>query len=481
MSDDLKSRTFRGVFWSFFERFSVQGVQFVLGIVLARLLLPSDYGIIAMLAIFMSISQVFIDGGFSSALIQCSDRTARDYSTVFYMNLGISLLCYAALYLGAPAIAAFYDQPLLVPVTRVYALNLVLNSLVAVHRVQLTIDLNFKVQSKISLGAAVLSGLAGIAAAWAGWGVWALVVQMLCSAAVNVLLSYYYVRWLPGWTFSGASFRKLFLFGSKLLAASLINSVYTNLYTLVIGKKFPPASLGVYTRADQFAQFTSTNIAGILSRVFFPVLSRFQDDDERLKRVYSKYIQLSAFLVFPLILGLCGVARPLILLLLTEKWSGSILLLQILCAGCLWTCITTINLNLLYVKGRSDLVLRLEVIKKSVALLILLATIPFGLIAICAGLSVYSFLAFYMNTYYTRKLLDYGFLRQLRELFPYLFLSLVVLAEALLLSRFVESHLLSLILSLLLCSATYIVLGYLLRVSALDELFQLVFKRSCYR
>ena len=474
----LKSQTVHGVVWSFIERFSVQIVQFVLGIIIARLLSPDEYGLIGMLAIFISISQVFIDGGVSTALIQRQDRDEVDFSTVFYINLAISFFCYFLLFCGAPLIASFYNQPLLIAITRVYSITLVINSLAAVNKVKLVIALDFKTQSKISFGAACISGLIGALCAWKGLGVWALVIQMFISSLVNVFLSFYYVKWFPSWIFSLSSFNKLFSFGSKLLIASLISNVYTNLYTLVIGKKFSTFSLGLYSRADQFAQFTSSNIAGILSRVSFPILSQIQNDDERLINVYKKYIQMSALIVFPLILGLCGIAKPLILLLLTETWIDCVLLLQILCFSYLWNCVVTVNLNLLNVKGRSDLVLKLEIVKKSIAFIILAISLFFNLVVICIGLVVYSFIALYMNTYYTKKLLNYGFKMQLKELLPYLLLALLIMCEALFFSCYISNSLLSIVISLIVCPVTYIVICYKTRLDAFVELENMIKKSN---
>jgi len=481
MVSDLKSKTIHGVAWSFVERFSVQAIQFILGIILARLLSPNDYGLIAMLVVFISISQVFIDGGFSSALVQRQYRSEMDFSTAFYTNLGISIICYLLLFIFAPIIASFYHQPLLISITRIYSINLILNSLVAIHKVKLIISVDFKTQSKISFTSALISGIIGIICAYVGYGVWALIIQALFLALFNVLLSFYYVRWLPILNFSISSFKSLFSFGSKLLIASLISNVYTNLYALVIGKKFSSSSLGMYSRADQFAQFTSSNIANILARVSFPVLSQIQNDNERLISVYRRYIQISALLVFPLILGLCGIAKPLILLLLTEKWSGCIILLQILCFSYLWNCVVTVNLNLLNVKGRSDLVLKLEIIKKVIAFLILIISLSFDLIGICIGLVVYSLIALYLNTYYTKKILNYGFKKQFVELLPYLLLSLLIMCEALFFSHFISSYLLSIILSIIICSLTYIVLCYYFRLSAFTELVSLLWFKQKFR
>ena len=317
--EDLKEKTVRGVPWSFVERFSVQGVTFILELIIARLVGPDNFGLIAMLAIFMSVSQVFIDGGFSSALIQRQERTEADFSTVFYINIGISLVLYLLLFACAPLIATFFNQPILAPVTRVYSLNLVVNSLVAVNKTKLTIAVDFKTQSKISFFSAFLSGTLGVVLAYLGWGVWAIVWQTLACAALNVVLSFYYVRWFPRSRFSSASFHRLFSYGSKLLVANLISSVYAKIYDVVVGKKFSANRLGLYSRADKFNQFASSNISGILQRVSFPVLSRIQDDDTRLLSAYRKYLQMSALVVFPLIMGLCGIARPLIEILLGQE------------------------------------------------------------------------------------------------------------------------------------------------------------------
>ena len=474
MSNNIKSQTIKGVIWSTIERFSMQGVQFILGIIMARLLTPDDYGLIGMIYVFMSISQVFIDGGFTNALIQKQNRNETDFSTVFYVNLIISIFFYLLLFASAPLIAEYYNQPLLTDITRVYSINLILNSLVAVNRTKLMIAVDFKTQTKISFSAALISGIIGVCCALIGYGVWALVIQTLISAILNIILSFYFVRWIPLWTFSFTSFKNLFSYGSKLLVSSLISNIYSNLYVFFIGKKFSTYSLGLYTRADHFAQFASSNLGNILSRVSFPVLSQIQDDNERLIHAYRKYIQMSAFIIFPIILGLCGIAKPLILILLSEKWMDCIILLQILSFSYLWNCITTINLNLLNVKGRSDLVLRLEIIKKSIAFTILFISLFYDLETICWGSAIYAFIAFYLNTYYTKKILNYGFVKQFTEILPYLFTSIIIMVEALLISRYIDQSILSLCLSLIICPITYISICLFMRFDAAMEFLHII-------
>jgi len=455
MKDQLKQKATYGVFWSAVERYSLQVVQFLLQLIIARILTPHDYGLIGMLAIFMGISQVFIDGGFSNALIQKTDRNEKDYNTVFYINFGISVIIYVLLYYAAPFIASYYDQPLLTPITRIYSINLIINSLAAVNKVKLTVKVDFKTQSKISLGAAVISGVAGIICAYQGMGVWALVVQMLLNSFINVILSFFYVRWWPKLIFSIESFNRLFKFGSKLLIASLIHSLYENLYNLFIGKRYSSDTLGHFTRAQQFTNFAGSNVSAILRRVSFPILSEIQNDDQRLMSTYKKYIKTATWVTFPMLLGLCSVAKPLVLVLLTDKWLQCVPYLQILCFAMLWDTVTQVNLNLLYVKGHSDWVLRLEIIKKSIAFTILFISLGFNMYVICLGKAVYSIIALYLNTHYTKKLFNYGFLAQMKDLLPQLLLSLLMFGCCLLTSYSISNALVGLIVSILLGVAIY--------------------------
>lgn len=419
MTDGLKTKTVHGVLWSALERFSLQGIQFIINIIMARLLSPSDYGLIAMLAIFLQISQAFIDSGFTNALIQRKDRTETDFSTVFYFNVVIAGVFYLILFVSAPWIADFYHMPALVVITRIIALNLVISALSAVHKTKLTINIDFKTQSKASLSAAVISGIIGIWMAYVGWGVWALVIQTLLNSLLLTLLLYYFLHWKPLWVFSMDSFERLFSFGSKLLVSGLIHTIYHNMYALVIGRKFSAKDLGYYMRAEQFAIFPSSNLNAVISRVTFPVLSNIQDDTERLAESYRKYIRFSSFLIFPLMIGLAALAKPVVTLLLTEKWLGVVVLLQILCFDWMFDHLSVINLNLLYVKGRSDLALRLEIVKKIIATTILFSSIPFGLIGMCGGRVLYSLIATYLNTYYTKSLIGLSLRNQIRDIAPY--------------------------------------------------------------
>ena len=379
MSDDLKQKTVKGVSWSFVEQVLARGVNFATGILLARLLSPSDFGLVGMLGIFIAIAQLFIDSGLGGALVRTKNPSDNDYSTVFVINLALSIVFYALLYVIAPYVASFYGQPILKSLLRVVALMLVIGSLSSVPGLLLTIRVDFKTKAFISLTTSVLSGVICIYCAYNGMGVWALVAQTLASSLVCTIVTLLAVRWIPKLVFSRESFKNLFSYSSKMLVASLISIIYENSYGLVIGKRFTAADLGQYSQAGKFPGVANGIITSAVNRVSFPILSQLQDDNERLLRVYEKYIQLTCFLIFPLLMGICGCAKPLITFLVTDKWLACVPLMQIICFGLLANSITTINLNLLYVKGRSDLVLRLEIIKKIIAFGILFITMFFNI------------------------------------------------------------------------------------------------------
>lgn len=424
MSKSLKRKTVSGVIWSGIERFSVQGVQFLIMIIMARLLTPKDYGLVGMLTIFIAIAQTLIDSGFSQALIRKQNRTETDNSTVFYFNIIVGLFIYLIFYLTAPVVADFYQTPLLTSIMRVMSLGVIFNSLAVVQRALLTIRIDFKTQAKASLIAAISSGITGIIMAYKGFGVWSIVTQQLTNLGLNTLLLWIFAKWHPKEKFSKNSFRELFTFGSKLLASGLLDTLYKNIYLIVIGKLFTASKLGYYTRAQQFSDFPSSNLTGILQRVTYPVLCTIQDDKEKLTHAYRKFLRISAFIIFPLMVGLSAIAEPFILLLLKEQWHFAATILQIICFAAMWYPIHAINLNLLQVEGRSDLFLKLEVIKKIVGIIILCITIPLGLIAMCYGQIASSLIALAINTYYTGKLINVGFICQMKDLTPTLILVL---------------------------------------------------------
>ena len=477
MSNSLKQVATKGVLWSSIERFSVQGIQFVIMIIMARLLTPEDYGLVGMLTIFLAVSQSLIDSGFSQALIRKQNRTEVDNSTVFYFNIAVGLALYLLFYISAPWVADFYGLPELSLVMRVVCLGIIFNSLAVVQRALLTVRIDFKTQAKASLIAAVISGMTGIILAYTGFGVWALVCQQLVNLGINTLLLWIFSKWKTMRTYSWKSFRELFSFGSKLLASGLLDTTYNNIYPIVIGKVFSAGDLGHYTRAQQFSVFPSSNITGILQRVTYPVLCSIQNDIDRLRGVYRKFLKLSAYVVFPLMTGLAAVSFPFIRIVLGEKWIFCAALLQIICFSMMWYPIHAINLNLLQVQGRSDLFLRLEIIKKAIGVSSICLTIPLGLKAMCFGGVVSSLLCLVINTFYTGKLIQVGFIMQMRDLFPTLVVSLLMFVLVLSLQWMTENLYAQLLGGIILGSGFYLAVTRILRFQELQELFSLFSKR----
>lgn len=422
--ESLKHKTVKGTAWSMVERFSVQGVMFVVMILMARVLTPADYGLVGMVAIFIAISQSLVDSGFSQALIRKQDRTETDNSTVFYFNVAVGLALYLLLFFCAPLIARFYNEPLLVPITRLVSLSIVINSLVVVQRALLITRIDFKTQAKASFVAAITSGAVGLTMAYTGFGVWSIVWYQLTNIAVNVGLLTLMARWHPRRLYSWKSFRELFSFGSKLALSGIINTLYNNIYLLVIGKVYKAADLGYYTRAHHFAELPSSTMTNVLQRVTYPVMCTIQDDLPRLTDIYMRLLRISGYIIFPLMMALAAVSKPLILAILNPQWEFAAELLTIICFTMMWYPIHAINLNLLQVRGRSDLFLRLEIIKKIISVGVLCATVPFGLVVMCIGSVFNSILALAINTYYTGKLINIGFFKQIKALMPTLLLSL---------------------------------------------------------
>lgn len=476
MSDSLKRKTVSGVVWSAIERFSTQGVQFVIEIAMARVLLPSDYGMIGMLAIFLAISRSFIDSGFSNALIQKKNVSENDFSTVFYFNIIIAVLFYGLIYCSAPLIARFYDMPDLILVTRVISLTLIISSFSIVSRTILVIEVNFKTQAKISLYSAIISGVIGVCLAYNNYGVWALVWQSLINYSLQTILFFIYLRWHPTLVFSIESFKSLFSFGSKLLMATLLGTIYENLYTIVIGKKYKATELGYYTKSEQLVKFPSTNIAGIISRVSFPILSKIQDDNIKLKTAYEKYLSLSSYVIFPLMLGIGALTDPLIRFVLTDEWIGMVLIFQILILDWVWDPICKININLLLVKGLSNLVLRLEIIKRIISISILvISMLNFGIIGICVGRVIYSLISVYLNSYYTGKQINgLNYWNQMKIIMPYFIVSLVMSVVVWGVSLLVVTPLAKLLLGGFVGVAFYLFISCILKLTALSDLLLII-------
>lgn len=421
--ESLKQKTVKGMGWSAIDQVSRMGIQFIVGIVLARLLSPDEYGLIGILTIFITVFTFVCDSGFTNALIRKKDAKDIDYSTVFYVNLGLSVVMALALFLCAPFIAKFFERPELVSLTQVMSSVVVINALAIVQRARLTKAVDFKTQTKITLISSVISGIVGITMAYTGFGVWALVGQQITAQAVNTILLWIYNKWLPKLEFSIASFKEMWAFGWKLLVSGLIDTTWTEIYQVVIGKCYTPATLGLYTRATQFTKMFSSNLNGVIQRVSFPVLAEMQDDKVRLKNGYKRVIRCTMLPTFVLMLGLAACAKPMVLFLIGEKWLGCVPFIQLVCFSSMLYPLHSLNLNMLQVQGRSDLFLRLEIIKKCVAVGPLLLGIFIDIYWMISGSVLTSFFAYYLNAYYSGPFLNYSIKEQVKDIFPSFFVA----------------------------------------------------------
>ena len=390
----------------------------MVGLVLARLLTPSEYGIMAILTIFIAVSNSIVDSGFSNALIRKTDARQIDYNTVFFFNLVVSPALYVVLYLAAPAISRFFKEPLLVEVMRVIGWVLVINALAIIPRTLFVKEVNFKTQTKVSLIASVSSGVIGIGMALIGMGVWSLVGQQLSRQLLNTLFLWIYSTWRPIWEFSVQSFRELFGFGSKLLLSGLLDTVFKEIYSLVIGRCYTSAQLGQYTRASQFNQIFSSNLTTVIQRVSYPVLSSIQDESDRLREAYRKVIKSTMLITFACMLGLAAVAKPLIVILIGEKWMPAVGFLQIICFSGMLYPLHAINLNILQVKGRSDLFLKLEIIKRIIAVGPLILGVLLSIEYMLWGSVFTSLIAYFLNSYYSANLINYPTKEQIKDILP---------------------------------------------------------------
>ncbi len=477
MSKSFKQKAITGVAWTSVERFTQQIIQFVIGIAIARILAPQDYGIIGMTAIFFAVATTFIDSGFGSALIQNKNRNETDYSTCFYFNVIVGVILYVILWLASPTIADFYRTPILCDVTRVLGLTMLVNSLSISQTAKMTVEMRFKEMAIISIVTQFGTGLIGLYLAYIGWGVWALVFQQLSSCIARLLMMELFLKWYPRLVFSKASFKHMFSYGSKILCSGLINTIYNNLYTLVIGKAFSAKEVGYYNRGNQFAILPTTTILSIFMKVAFPLMAEVQDDVEKLKTAYKKFLRVPLFVLYPILFGLIALAKPLILVLLGEKWLPAVPLLQVLCIGSFFDPLTNINLNILYVKGRTDLVLRLELIKKPIAFILLFSMIPLGLWWLCFGRAIYGFIAYSFNCYYTGKFINFGFWKQMYYNVPVLLKSGLMGALCYGCLYVFDKPLVQLLVGIVVGIFSYFIMAFVTKDETLNDVKQIIQKK----
>ena len=424
--ENLRNKALRGAMWTFLDQVGTRGISFVIGIILARLLAPAEYGLLGMVAVFTAVAWMFIDSGFSQAMVRKPNLTEEDKLTAFWYSLGMGFLMYLILFFSAPYIADFYNQPKLTSIVRVVSIPLLASPFSSIPNLMFTRDINFKVTTKISFVCTIMSGIVGIFMAFAGYGVWALIFQGLTSGLISVIMRNFYCRWHLRFVFSKNSFHYLWGFGNKMLISSMINTIYTNIYPIVIGKFFSPAILGQYQKANDYSCIFSSTLTSVVQRVSFPTLSKMQNDSDRLKSGYRKIIKMSMLLSSSGCLAMAAMAKPLIVILIGEKWIMCSEYLQIICFGALLYPVHAINLNVLTVMGRSDLFLKLEIIKKIVCFFPIIVGVFLGIkLMLLAGV-LSGFISFAINAYYSKDLINYSFIQQFRDILPYIVVAVFV-------------------------------------------------------
>jgi len=466
---NLKGSAAKGLIWSAIERFGSQGIQFVFGILITRILLPDDYGLIGMILIFIAIGQSLVDSGFGAALIWKKYPTEVDYSTVFYFNISISILLYFVFFFIAPIISRFYEEPQLRDLIRILCLNFLILSLSGIHQIILQKRIDFKLLSIVNISGSLIAGVMALFMAIRGFGVWAIVIQMLTKSFIISLSLWFWNKWRPLLVFSGSSLKQLFKYGSRLTIAGLIYIIFQNLYFNIIGKFFPLTSLGYYTRAVQLQEFPVKTVSSIFSRVAFPVFANISNEEGRLKNAVRKTNKTMVFFTFPMLFGLIAIADLLIEVVLTEKWLPASQYFKLLCVMGLVYSFQILNGEVLKTKGRSDWVLRLEIISKAILLINIFITYKWGITVIILGQIVSVMVAWLVGSYYVWKLIRYSFWQQIKDVLPFLAISLVMYFFIEVISDQISDLIISLVITILAGIIFYISAAWVFKLEEVKE------------
>lgn len=421
-----RTAAIKNFFWRFAERCGAQLVSFIVSIVLARLLAPEDYGVVALVTVFTTILQVFIDSGLGTALIQKKNADDLDFSSVFYFNLVVCLILYIIMFCAAPFIARFYDNPIYVPLVRVLSLTLIISGVKGIQQSYVSRHMIFKRFFFSTLGGTLASAIAGIVLAYTGFGVWALVAQYLCNATIDTCILWITVPWRPKLLFSAKKLKNLFSYGWKLLVSSLLDTVYNNLRNLLIGKIYSSSDLAFYNQGDKFPSVIVNNINASIDSVLLPTMSNVQDNHLAVKGMTRRAIMTSIYIMAPLMMGLTFCAEPIVLLVLTDKWLPCVPYLRVFCITYMFWPVHTANLNAIKAMGRSDLFLRLEVAKKMIGILLLFITMRISVMAMAYSMIISSISSQIINSYPNQKLLEYSYWEQLRDILPSILLAIAM-------------------------------------------------------
>lgn len=476
MADSLKQKTISGMIWSGIQRFGTMGIGFISNIVLARLLTPDDYGCIGMLAIFITVSNTFVDGGFGSALIQKKEPTQRDYSTIFWWNLFLSVVLYGVLYIGAPYISQFYRIPLLSSVLRVQGVVLIINALNIIQSNQLRKRLNFKKLAVVNVVSQLVGVTVAIVTAWYGWGVWALVVQQIVAGSMTSLLLWTLNRWMPDFCFSMESFKQLFGFGSFILCSNLINTICNNVQGLLIGRFFSPSIMGYYTQARKLEEVASHSFSTVIDQVSYPLLSRFQHDNSAMQSVFYKLTTSLTYVTCPMMLILILIAEPLIVLLYGNQWIACVPYFRILCVGGIAICLQGTYYYAVASKGRSKDLFLWTIIKRVLALLLLIIGMYYwGMKGLLWTSAIGSWLILLINAYLVSKHLDYKLLYQIRDVIPIILFSLITYVLTLIIIRILNINMyIEAIMAIFIYVVFYIAMSLIFKLDAYKFLIGII-------
>lgn len=460
--------------WRFAERCGAQLVTFIVSIVLARILAPEDYGQIALITVFTTIMQVFVDSGLGTALIQKKDADDLDFSSVFYFNFAVCLILYAVMFAAAPFIAGFYNDVSLTPIIRVISLTIVISGVKGIQQSYVSRNMLFKRFFYATLGGTIFSAFLGIALAYAGFGVWAIVAQQLSNTAIGTLILWVTVKWRPKRMFSWVRLKGLLSFGWKMLASSLLDTVYNNIRSLIIGKMYSSSDLAYYDQGKKFPNVIVTNINTSIDSVLLPTMASAQDDAGRVKSMTRRAIKTSTYIMAPLMMGLAFCAEPIVGLVLTDKWLPCVPFLRIFCVTYMFYPIHTANLNAIKAMGRSDLFLKLEIVKKVVGIALLLSTMWFGVMAMAYSLFISSILSQIINSWPNRKLLRYGYLEQLKDILPGIALAVLMGCCVNLVELFHLTNIVTLLIQIPLGALIYIIASALLHLESFEYMMDLI-------
>lgn len=482
----LQQKTTSGFFWVVSHQLSVQAINFIVLLILARVLTPSDFGLIAMLQVFISIGLVLLDGGMTSSLIRTKEVSNKDYSTVFFLNLAISGFIYFLLFFVAPAIANFFKQPPLINIVRVYSIIFILQALVSVQNTKLTKEMNFKLQLYMQLPATIIGAIAGIWFANNGYGAWSLVYMNLIRTAIFMIQHWIFTDWKPMFIIDKKLLGIHFSFGYKLTLIGIINTLYNNIYDIIIGRLFNPFILGLYNQANTLSIFPVQLISGAVDKVTYPAFAQIQNENEKLKLVYRKVMQQLVFWISPLMMLLIICATPLFKLVLTDKWLPAVPYFQILCIYAIMYPLQVYNINILNVKGRSDLLLKIELIKKLIGIAGTIIAAGFGIFPLLWFKVFYGVFLFYMNTFYSGRLIGYSMKEQINDIIPIISKSVVIMLVSwaigyIVWKNVVTFQLIQVLFYGIVFSSLYLLLAYYSKTAALFDFWNLAKQSPLYK